>query len=421
VDHDPQLRTNSYQQLELARRQEERAKRQERRDVELYYLSRSEARAAAQERAEAARHAAARAAAAERERAQAEARRRHVEAMEAHAEERNAWTVAVYEDLERLLTATLEVDDHVDLERFRVRVEHPPFPRPDLLTPIPPPEPLVAPPEPVYEEPPPPSGVGKALGGDSRHAKEVYKAQIAHWQAHQAWQVAIAELPARQAAQIEAHRQQEAARQAELAPIQAAYDAECRALDESVAPQNAELDALLAGLATGDEAAVQEYIGIVVTTSAYPPGFPVSHQYEYNSFTRHLKLWMGLPQPQDMPPWIGVRYDADADALIEVPGEGFDVLYALALYRVALRSLHVAFECDRRALIESVSAFVGVHGTDPALGTSRWYPLVEVEHVTREGFAQVNLAAVQPVATLRHFGARLSLDPLGLAEPSADY
>lgn len=315
-----------------------------------------------------------------------------------------------------MLDTSLDIDDHVDLERFRVRVEHPPFPRPDLLTPIPPPEPLVVGPEPVYVEPPPPSGLSGFFEG---HAREVERARIHHWQAHQAWEAEVASLPARQTAQEEAYRQQEAARQAALAPIQAAWDAECRALDESVRPQNAELDALLAGLEAGDEAAVQTYVGIVVTTTAYPPSFPVSHSYEYDTETRLLELWVGVPHPGEMPPYVVSRYDEEAGTLVDAPADGFEDAYAMVLDLVALRSLHVAFECDRRGLIQQVSASVGVNATDPALGTPRWYPLLEIEHVAREAFAQVNLRKAIPTATLEHFGARTSPDVLSLAAPPA--
>lgn len=415
------MRGNQYAQLESQRRQEEWAKRQAKTQEAMLDLARDEARAASRQRAQIAREAEARADAANRERARIEARRRHVEAMQAEADARNQRTIAWYRSLETILSMSLDVDDHVDLERYRVRGEHPPHPRPDLATPIPPPPPLVAPPEPVYVEPPPPSGFGKLLGGDeNRHIKQVYDAQVAHQQAHQAWQAEVASLPARQAAQDEAHRQAEAARQAELAPIQAAWEAECRARDEPLRPQNAELDAFLAALDAGEETAVEQYVGIVVTTSAYPQGYPVTHTYEYDAASRHLTVWVGIPHPDQMPPYVVVRYDESRDQLVEDPIDGLGNDYTRAAYFVALRTLHVAFECDRRGLIQQVSVSVGVSGTDPALGQPRFYPLVEVDHVARDAFGQVNLRNIEPFATLKHFGARLSPAMLVLAPPISD-
>jgi restriction system protein len=415
-------RAREYQQLESLRRQERWAERQAKSQEKMLDLAQDEARAASRERAERARQAEARARAETRERLRIEAQRRHVEAMQAEANARTQRTISWYRSLETILSMSLDVDDHVDLERFRVHAPHPPHPRPDLLTPVPPPAPLVAPPEPVYVEPPPPSGFGKLLAGDeNRHIKKVYDAQIAHQQAHHAWQAEVASLPARQAAQDEAHRQAEAARLAELAPIQAAWEAECRRLDEPLGPQNAELDAFIAALEAGDENAVEQYIAIVVTTSPYPQGFPVTHTYEYDAAGRHLSIWVGIPHPDLMPPYAVVRYDESRDQLYDDPIDGLANDYARAAHLVALRTLHVAFECDRRGLIQQVSVSVGVSGTDPALGQPRWYPLVEVEQVGREAFGQVNLRNIEPLATLDHFGARISPSMLDLAPPGSGF
>jgi restriction system protein len=72
---------------------------------------------------------AARANEADRKRMEREAKAAHVLAQEAEAEERNAALTEIYESIDTLLAATLEVDDYVDLGSFKRTIEHPPFDR----------------------------------------------------------------------------------------------------------------------------------------------------------------------------------------------------------------------------------------------------------------------------------------------------
>ena len=93
----------------------------------------------AEERADA-QHA--RASAADQKRLAKEAREAHVAAMEAEVERRNIELSQLYAAIDSLLSATLEVDDYVDLATLRTVAEHPPFDRADLETPVPSPSPI---------------------------------------------------------------------------------------------------------------------------------------------------------------------------------------------------------------------------------------------------------------------------------------
>ena len=89
--------------------------------------------------AERARLAAQRANEADRKAAEKEAKRLHIEAREAEVEEMNTDLVATYEEIDRLLEATLEVDDYVDLESLKSAAVHPEFAPGKLAEPIRPP------------------------------------------------------------------------------------------------------------------------------------------------------------------------------------------------------------------------------------------------------------------------------------------
>jgi restriction system protein len=74
----------------------------------------------------------ARATAAERKAAEREAKRLHEEARLAEVAALNAQLVEAVDEIDSILVATLDVDDFVDLEKLRVKVNHPPFPGANL-------------------------------------------------------------------------------------------------------------------------------------------------------------------------------------------------------------------------------------------------------------------------------------------------
>lgn len=97
-----------------------------------------------------------------------EMRQLHMAAQEAEVERLNGELALHLADIDNVLSATLEVDDFVDLERLRQVVEHPPF-ESRYLTPVPALVPIAAPPEPVFVEPEPARGVGAMFGGKKKH------------------------------------------------------------------------------------------------------------------------------------------------------------------------------------------------------------------------------------------------------------
>src|SRR4029453_4014740 len=110
------------------------------------------------------------AAGAERKR---ESQRLYVEARTADAAAANADVRARLADLDTLLLSTLDVDDHIDLDRFKKPVRVPPFD----------PGPLGRPhPEPSWDSyaPPEPRRIGKVLGGEKLHDKQTTNARQAY-------------------------------------------------------------------------------------------------------------------------------------------------------------------------------------------------------------------------------------------------
>ena len=395
-------------QAKVAAREKERAQRQR---TQAYAAAVRQAEQA-QRKAERAATQAARAAQADRKRLEKEAREAHLSAMQAEVDERNAELSERYDEIDSLLAATLDVDDHVDLEALRRTVELPFFDRPDLELPTPPPAPVVEPREPVYREPEPPKGL---LGRKKKQEEAIAAASAAFEQAHAAWQAEMAKVPAwRKAAQEERDRREQD-RLSRLAGERARYEAQCAALEAEVDEHNRELDTLIANLGYGTTEAVEEYINIVLSSSVYPDHFPVAHTFAFDPSNAELSLRAVIPGPDAVPSVKSYKYAKSTDEITEVAltAKAAKDRYASAAHQVALRSLHEVFEADRRGLIKSISLEVGTETIDPATGLRTYVPFVAVG-ADRDTFMSFDLSAVVPSATLNRLGASVSKNPYGL-------
>ncbi|WP_426004179.1 hypothetical protein ACPFL9_17530 [Paenarthrobacter sp. NyZ202] len=352
-----------------------------------------------------------RASEAERKRLEKEAADAHIAAKQAEVEQLNAELFAVYDQVDSLLEATLDVDDYVDLESLRQTAKHPPFDR-SLELPTPPPVVLLDPEEPVFRPPAPPTGL---FGRKKKLAEAQAQAEAEYAAARGAWEAEMKQLPERRRQLAERHVAAETKRQEQLAQARKVYEAECAARESEVAEHNASLDQLISGLGYGVVDAVQEYVGIVLANSVYPEAFEVEHESEFDPATAELALRTLVPGPDSVPTIKSYKYVRAADEITPVALSQKDSKdrYAGAVHQVALRTLHEVFEADRRGLIQSISLEVGTNTINPATGRDTYIPFVAVA-VPRASFADIDLSAVVPSATLEHLGASVSKNPLGL-------
>ena len=315
--------------------------------------------------------------------------------------------------VDALLAATLDVDDFVDLEALKVSsVEHPPF-EPGALAIE---SPLVPPPnwpiEPVYVEPP---AVRALIGAKKKQAEAVAAAQARFAAVHSQWNAYVAWLDSQYRGALTNRAQAEATRQERLAAARSRYADECRQREEEAAHRNAEITQLINDLAFDVEAAIQEYVGIVLANSVYPSVFQVSHDHEFHLASRELAIEVLVPEPSAVPAVKEYKYVKAKDEITPtaLPIREQKDRYANAVWQVAVRTLHEVFEADRAGKIHSIALRVGVKAIDPATGRQGIVPFVVVA-VDRETFRGFNLANVVPHATLEHLGAALSKSPFDL-------
>lgn len=342
--------------------------------------------------------------------AEREAKRLHVTAQEAQVEAMNAELESRLVDIDSVLSWTLDIDDHVDLEDLRQVAQHPPFSSPHQA-PIPPPRPISAPPEPTFVEPSAPTGIG-AVFGKKRHAQAVERTRAAFAQHHRAWQAEAAAVPMRQLEQVTKYQAVESERLAKLAADEAAYEAECQRRQSEVDQPNAQLDSLIARLQAGEKQAVEEYFGIVFGNSVYPDAINLEVEHSYKPVEKELKVGLGLPKPSDISGVRAYRYVKARDEITETVQSAKEQRdrYANLVHSIVLRTLHEVWESDRLGHVDTISLTAGVEHIDPATGRPTITPLAAVA-AHRDDFESIDLAHVTPVETLKYLKAVISKNP----------
>jgi restriction system protein len=368
----------------------------------------------AQSRAERAAAQYARATEAQKKEAERDAKRWHQEMRLAEVASLNAQLEQVRDELGSLLAATLDVDDFVDLEDLRVAAEHPPFGGSDLEVATPPVFLVTAPEEPVFVEPEGPKGLG-GLFGKKKHAEAVAAARVDFDAIHARWQSDVAAVPARQ---LEQMREYDAVEQQRLISLEQAQEAYRRACDEreaEAATANVPLDDLIAGLETGKDASVQEYVGIVLGNSVYPESFAAEYEFAFDAELKELVLTALVPPPAAVPVEKEYRYVKAKDEITASATTKKDLRdrYAEAVFQVALRTMHEVFEADRAGHIGTIALTVATEAIDTATGRQKRTSLVAVG-AERESFMEFDLSNIVPSATLQHLGASLSKSPYDL-------
>lgn len=363
--------------------------------------------------AQRARAAAARADARSRAEAEKEAKRLHITAQEAHVEALNADLASQLADIDNVLTWTLSVDDHVDLEELRQVAEHPAFSSP-YETPLPSPAPITAPSEPQFVEPSPPTGLG-AMFAKKKHAAAVEQARTEFAARHAAWQAEAAAVPMRQLEQMNRHQAAESERVAKLSTDRAAYDRECLDRQAKVDADNADLYDLIARLDAGETDAVEEYFAIVWGNSVYPDAVALHIFHSYNPSERELEIDLRLPAPDAIPTVRSYKYVKAKDEITETSQTAKEQRdrYTQLVFGVVLRVLHEVWESDRRRQVDTIGLTAGVEHIDPATGRPTTTPLVAVA-AHRAEFEAIDLAHVTPAETLKHLKASVSKNPHAL-------
>ena len=332
-------------------------------------------------------------------RRQRDRQRLYVEARTADAAAANADLRARLADLGALLLSTLDVDDHIDLDRFKKPIEVPPFDPGPLGRPLP---------EPSWDsfQPPSPRGVGKILGGDRLAQQQTAAARQAYQEARARW--------------VDA----ETRRLRQLAAREQAYEEQTRRYRAKVAAYNAEVDRFARAVADADPTSVVEYFAMVLGNSVYPDDFPQHFRLAYLPKQKHLLIEYHLPPVEVIPVVKEYRYDRVRDDLVAVPRDPDEISrrYTEVIAQVALRTVHEIVEADRGGLVRRIS-YNGIVDTIDRRTGQFVRPCLVTLRTDRDTFGAIKLRRVDPVACLKHLQAGLSgrPDELDGVPPQLDF
>ncbi len=290
------------------------------------------------------------------------------------------------EVLQNVLAATLEVDDHLDLEALKHIPAIPAFnPRTVGASP--------SAPEVSDFAVEGPSNFGRVFAA-SKHAARAQQGQADYQKALDEHAVEI---------QQHAGRLEEARRR---------YDADASRQAEEHRQYVDEITALQRGLAERRPDAVVQYLDLILEAAEYPDDFPHSWRLGYATSSGHLTVDYELPGLNVVPADKSYKYARASDTINPSarPAAQARAVYAEVLRQTALRVVHEVMEADRSGAVSTVVFNGYVNGNDPATGREVRPCLIALA-TSRQRFLEVDLAQVDTEACLAHLEARVSKDP----------
>lgn len=217
-------------------------------------------------------------------------------------------------------------------------------------------------------------------------------------------------------ADLEVHRQREAARLAELAEAQRKHEKMITKATAATAAQHAQVDQLRDDLTRGLREAVVQYFELVLDRSAYPDGFPQTAKLAYVPESKQLVVEYDLPPFEIVPEATGFKYVKAKDAIVPTarPVTHRRQLYSSVVAQTALRTLHELFDADHSGVLDSIVFNGHVDTIDKGTGHPVRPCLVTVR-TTRDTFTALSLQNVDPIACLKTLNASVSKSPAELA------
>ncbi len=196
------------------------------------------------------------------------------------------------------------------------------------------------------------------------------------------------------------------------------YEKEKKRFEEKQATYNAQVDEFRRSFEAGEQQAVERYIRHVLDRSRYPSELVREFEVEYRPDEKLLIVDYRLPSPGDLPRVTRYRFNATRKTIeeVEMTQKEFKAFYDDVVYQITLRTIHEVLESDYPQHIHSVVFNGWVQVIDPATGHDVVRYIISVQ-ADREQFARIDLARIEPKATVRALkglvaGSLLDLSPV---------
>lgn len=166
---------------------------------------------------------------------------------------------------------------------------------------------------------------------------------------------------------------------------------------------NDALEDMKARYEDGEASTVEEYCDLVFGASEYPDYFPHSWVLEYREQARVVVVDYDLPAPGQLPTIESYRYVQSRDEVVEkrFSDAARKKLYDSVVYQLCIRSIHELFEADVTAAIDVVAFNGVVTDINAATGTQESKMILSVT-AGKEEFLTFNLSQIDPKRTFKH-------------------
>lgn len=295
-------------------------------------------------------------------------------------------------ELENILAATLSVDDYLDLDTLKHKLQIKPF-SPGGLD--------ISAKKPLLESylPPEPTGLKKFIPGVSgQHKQQVKVAQSEYEKV------------------LRRYTEQESKREKLLAEAKARYEKAATEEKKEVETHNAAIEEFKTRLSKGEPEAIVGYCMLVLEASSYPDDFPQHAKTAYVPESKQLVVEYDFPPFSVIPEVGSYKYVKAKDEITTTsrPATQRKALYASITTQITLRTIHELFEADRLGHIETIVFNGHVNSIDPSTGLAI-HPCLITVRTTRDVFTKLDLKRVDPIACLKGLNAGVSAKPDELA------
>jgi restriction system protein len=161
---------------------------------------------------------------------------------------------------------------------------------------------------------------------------------------------------------------------------------------------------------------IRNYFELVLTESIYPTEFPKNFRVAYSLESKNIIFDYQLPSLNEaIPTTEKFRYIKVSDEIIEARRNERQrqAFYANVISQVSLKSIFEIFAADALNQVDVVTMNGYVSAVDPATG-KLINPYIISIRTTRDDFAGLDLANVEPTACLKKLSATLSRSPAEL-------
>lgn len=166
--------------------------------------------------------------------------------------------------------------------------------------------------------------------------------------------------------------------------------------------QHAKVDSWRAAYQQKQSDVLTDYWELVLSRSEYPDSFPKSLALDYLPDSKVLILEYHLPDISCLPTLKELKYIATRDQFqeVHVSDAWLNRTYDNVLYQIALRTIYELFQSDSVGAVGTVVFNGWVNSIDKSTGHEVNACVMSVQ-ATKEEFAQINLANVEPKACFR--------------------